>query len=56
MPGNAMLLLKFTQKALKERGIDSMLDEARENNRESDAELMRKSCKHLQYADSHECC
>jgi len=30
-----------TQKALKERGIDKMLEEAREDNRENDAEYMK---------------
>ncbi|MCJ1259982.1 phosphatidylinositol N-acetylglucosaminyltransferase subunit gpi1 [Lignoscripta atroalba] len=29
-------------RALKERGIDTMLDEARENNKENDAENMRR--------------
>lgn len=33
------------QKALKERGIDTMLEEAREANRENDAENMRAGCK-----------
>ncbi|PSN62483.1 hypothetical protein BS50DRAFT_577387 [Corynespora cassiicola Philippines] len=32
---------KCLSKALKERGIDSMLKEAREDNRENDAEHMR---------------
>ncbi|KAF2714130.1 hypothetical protein K504DRAFT_399924 [Pleomassaria siparia CBS 279.74] len=32
---------KCISKALKERGIDSMLKEAREDNRENDAEHMR---------------
>ncbi|KAF2838519.1 UPF0203-domain-containing protein [Patellaria atrata CBS 101060] len=31
-------------KALKERGIDTMIAEAREDNRENDAEHMRGSC------------
>jgi len=31
------------QKALKERGIDSMLDEARQHTGEADAEHLRKS-------------
>jgi hypothetical protein len=34
-----------SQKALKERGIDSMLDEARDSNRENDAEHMKRTCK-----------
>jgi hypothetical protein len=33
------------QKALKERGIDTMLEEARESNMDTDAENMRRSCK-----------
>lgn len=33
------------QKALKERGIDRMIDEAREDNRENDVEHMKQSCK-----------
>jgi TRIAP1/MDM35 family protein len=33
--------LTVSQRALKERGIDSMLDEARESNRENDAEHMK---------------
>lgn len=34
------------QGALKERGIDKLLDEAREDNRENDATLMgKKKCK-----------
>jgi len=32
------------QKALKQRGIDKMLEETRESNKESDAENMRRSC------------
>ena len=32
------------QTALKERGIDTMLEEARESNKENDAENMRRSC------------
>ena len=39
------LLAYASQKALKERGIDSMLDDARESNRENDAEHMKRSCK-----------
>jgi len=34
--------LKFVQKALKERGIDTMLDEARENNRDYDRDNLNK--------------
>lgn len=30
------------QTALKDRGIDTMLEEARESNRENDAEHMRR--------------
>jgi hypothetical protein len=33
------------QKALKDRGIDTMLEEARETNRENDAEHMKGGCK-----------
>ena len=34
------------QRALKERGIDKLLDDAREDNKENDATLMgRKKCK-----------
>ena len=32
-----------TQKALKERGIDQMLDEARADNKENDAEYLKPS-------------
>lgn len=32
-----------TKKALKERGIDSMLDEARADNKENDAEYLKPS-------------
>lgn len=32
----------FPQGALKERGIDKMLDEAREDNKENDAASMRQ--------------
>ncbi|KAK8221836.1 Mitochondrial distribution and morphology protein 35 [Zalaria obscura] len=35
---------KASQAALKERGIDQMLEEARADNRENDAENMRPSC------------
>ena len=35
----------FKQGALKERGIDKMLEEAREDNKESDALNMRRKCK-----------
>ena len=38
-------LLMVTQKALKERGIDTMLEEARADNRENDAEYMKPSIK-----------
>jgi TRIAP1/MDM35 family protein len=30
-------------KALKERGIDTMIDDARKSNKESDAEYLRRS-------------
>lgn len=33
------------QKALKERGIDTMLDEARADNKENDIEYMKPSPK-----------
>jgi TRIAP1/MDM35 family protein len=33
------------QKVLKERGIDTMLEEARADNRENDAEYLRPSTK-----------
>lgn len=33
------------QKALKEKGIDEMLDEARDSNRENDAQHMKRACK-----------
>lgn len=33
------------QKALKERGIDTMLEEAKEGNKDTDAENMRRTCK-----------
>lgn len=36
-----------SQKALKEKGIDEMLDEARESNRENDAQHMKRACKSL---------
>jgi hypothetical protein len=35
------------QKALRERGIDSMLEDAREDNKDTDAEHLRRRCKHL---------
>lgn len=38
-------LLTALKKALKERGIDTMLDEARADNRENDAEYMKPSVK-----------
>ena len=44
-------LLSRPQKALKERGIDSMLDEAREENKENDAQNMRRNGMLL-----HVCC
>lgn len=31
-----------TQAALKQRGIDTMVEEARENDKESDAEYLRR--------------
>jgi len=37
------------QKALKERGIDSMLEEARDSNQDTDAENMRRSCEFCCY-------
>jgi hypothetical protein len=36
-------MLILIQKALKERGIDSMLDEARRDTGEADTEHLRKS-------------
>ena len=42
--GAASFKLTSIQRALKERGIDTMLDEARENNKENDAENMRRRC------------
>jgi hypothetical protein len=33
----------YVQKALKDRGIESMLEEVRENNREYDRENLTKS-------------
>jgi hypothetical protein len=33
------------QKVLKARGIDTMLEEAREDNRENDAQHLRGNCK-----------
>jgi hypothetical protein len=42
----AELINSNCQKALKERGIDKLLEEAREDNKENDATLMgRKKCK-----------
>lgn len=38
-----VVLLMCVQKALKDRGIESMLEEARENNREYDRENLTKS-------------
>lgn len=38
-------LLTALEKALKERGIDTMLEEARADNRENDAEYMKPSIK-----------
>ena len=32
------------QKALKERNIDSMLEDARNDNKETDAEHLRRKC------------
>ena len=32
------------KKALKEKGIDDILDEARESNRENDREHMKRTC------------
>jgi hypothetical protein len=44
--GPAVLMRRGLQGALKERGIDKMLEEAREDNRENDATLMgKKKCK-----------
>ena len=37
----AVMIADRTQKALKERGIDQMLDEARADNKENDAEYMK---------------
>lgn len=36
--------LIFPQSALKERGIDKMLEEARDDHKESDAIHMRRKC------------
>lgn len=37
---------------MKERGIDKLLDEAREDNKENDASLMgRKKCKRSEFPD-----
>lgn len=36
-----LLTRTFLQRALKERGIDKMLDEARADNRENDLENMK---------------
>ncbi len=41
----------MAQKALEEGGIDKMLEEARENNKENDAENMRKTCKSIRHSD-----
>ena len=38
-------LLTALEKALKERGIDTMLEEARADNRENDSEHMKPSIK-----------
>ena len=35
----------FVKKALKEKGIDELLEEARESNRENDLEHMKKGCR-----------
>ena len=45
-PGAARALKKLTsiKVALKDRGIDTMLDEARDNNKENDAENLKKKC------------
>lgn len=40
---NSGCLLTTLQKALKERGIDTMLEEARADNRDNDAEYMKPS-------------
>lgn len=40
-------ILHDLQKALKERGIDTMLEDARESNRENDAEHMKRRCRLL---------
>jgi len=34
------------QKALKSRGIEKMLDDAREDSRETDQEYLKKGCKY----------
>ncbi len=36
--------MAFVKKALKEKGIDELLEEARESNRENDLEHMKKGC------------
>lgn len=41
---NSSKLTAYEQKALKERGIDQMLEEARADNRENDLENMKPSC------------
>lgn len=40
--GGKRRILTILQKALKDKGIDDMVEEARKSHRESDAEYMRR--------------
>jgi hypothetical protein len=40
-------LFSQSQGALKDRGIDRMLDEARDDNKENDIANMKRKCRYL---------
>ena len=44
-PLSVLQIAKIYKKALKEKGIDKLLDDARESNRENDLENLRRGCK-----------
>ncbi len=37
----------FLQKALRERNIDSMLEDARNDNKDTDAEHLKRKCEYV---------
>ena len=43
------------QKALKERGIDSMLEDARNDNKDTDTEHLRRKCERHGPRQTYEC-